>query len=215
MLVNDESKVKRKHFDCYPTMHSLCSVIPRETREHMDRVAGYSEKLFRYIFRQNPDLVHNKLGSDFENFSEDVFRYHDIGRVYIPFEVLNKVEKLTDKEFQLIKDHTVNAVDAIKSIYKYPFPRSVMKQLVNVAMYHHERWDGGGYPYGLVGEDIPFEARICAVADTYDGITSWKPYKRRQITREEALDIIYKESGKQFDPDMVEYFATCMREDEC
>ena len=80
---------------------------------------------------------------------------------------------------------------------------------MNIAVYHHERWDGTGYPEGKKEKEIPLSARICAIADTYDGITSWKPYKKQQTTREEAINIIRKESGKQFDPYLVDVFRAC------
>ena len=185
-------------------------MIPRETREHMERVGKYSEDFYRFIRVYHEDKLREELGEDFENYSQQLFRYHDIGRIYIPFAVLNKVEKLTDEEFQLIKDHAANAVPAIESIYKKPFPAHIMEELKKIAVHHHERWDGGGYPNHLAGEEIPLGARICAIADTYDGITSWKPYKRVQTTKEQAMEIITKESGKQFDPELVEMFRACM-----
>jgi putative two-component system response regulator len=185
-------------------------MIPRETREHMERVGSYSEKIFRYLYAEQPEMIEEEFGENFLAYSEEVFRYHDIGRFFIPISVLNKVEKLTDEEFQLIKNHTVNAIPAIESIYKKPFPADVMKQLVNIAVYHHERWDGGGYPEGRKEKEIPLGARICAIADTYDGITAWKPYKKKQTTMDEAVLIITKESGKQFEPHLVDVFRSCM-----
>lgn len=209
MFTNDRNKIVSSLMGYYPTIHSLYSMIPRETREHMERVGRYSQILFRQLEYESPELVVRELGENFSKYSEDIFRYHDIGRIYIPFAVLNKVEKLTDEEFQLIRDHAVNAIPAMDSIYKKPFPHDMMIQMFNVAVYHHERWDGGGYPVGKSGEEIPLGARLCAVADTYDGITSWKPYKKKQTTREEATAIIEKESGKQFDPYMVDIFRKC------
>lgn len=206
MFTNDRTKVASSKIGRYPTIHSLYSMIPRETREHMERVGQYSENFYRFLLKENPDLVNSELGEDFQEYSQDVFKFHDIGRIYIPVSVLNKVEKLTDEEFQMIKDHAINAVPAIESIYKKPFPYDIMEQMVNIAVYHHEKWDGTGYPERISGNEIPFGARLCAIADTYDGITSWKPYKRKQTTRDEAVLIITKESGKQFDPYLVEMF---------
>lgn len=211
LFVSDKSQMKSTKIDCYPTINSLCSVIPRETREHMHRVGDYSEILFRFIYDIDADRIHKELGYEFEKYSKDIFKYHDIGRVYIPFAVLNKVERLTDEEFHLIKDHTINVIPAMDSIYKKPFNNTVMKHFMNVALYHHERWDGNGYPKGLKGEEIPYEARICAIADTYDGITSWKPYKKKQTSKEEAIEIITKESGRQFDPELVDLFRASMK----
>lgn len=203
-------KITSTHIDYYPTIHSLFSMIPRETREHMERVGAYSQIIFEQLRNDNPQMVREEFGEDFVKYSQDIFKYHDIGRIYIPFAVLNKVEKLSDEEFQLIKDHAINAAKAIDSVYKKPFPRDMMERLLEVALYHHERWDGKGYPKGIAGEEIPLGGRLCAIADTYDGITSWKPYKKRQTTKAEAVEIIVSESGKQFDPYMVQIFKNSL-----
>ena len=210
MFTTDRTKTCSTIVGCCPTIHSLYSMIPRETRLHMERVGKYSETIFRYLYEERRELVEREMGTAFLNYSEEVFKYHDIGRFYIPISLLNKVEKLTDEEIQLIKNHTVNAVPALERVYRKPFPNDVMKQLINIALYHHERWDGGGYPEGRKGKDIPLGARICAIADTYDGITSWKPYKKKQTTKDEAVLIITKESGGQFEPYLVEIFRACV-----
>lgn len=149
----------------------------------MERVGKYAEFIYRELKEANPELVEQELGEGFDQYSQEIFQYHDIGRFFIPISILNKVEKLTDEEFQLIRDHTIHAVPAVERIYKKPFPDKVMRQLLDVAMYHHEAWDGSGYPEKRKEKEIPLGARICAIADTYDGITSWKPYKKKQITK--------------------------------
>lgn len=210
MFTKEKSKISSTHVGYFPTINCLYSMIPRETREHMERVGRYSEILFRVLYEDNPQLIEKEFGVNFPIYSEEVFKYHDIGRFFIPISVLNKVEKLTDAEFQIIKDHAINAVPAVASIYKKPYPHDVMTQLLNIAVYHHEKWDGGGYPKGLKETEIPLGARICAIADTYDGITSWKPYKKKQTTKDEAVLIITKESGRQFDPHLVDVFRSCI-----
>ena len=142
--------------------------------------------------------------------SEKIYALHDIGRHFIPFAILNKVGGLSEEEKQMIKDHTINARKAIRSIYIQPFPDEIMEQWEKIAVYHHERFDGGGYPEGKKGEEIPIGARICAIADTYDGIVSWKPYKKKQTTKEEAVRIIEEEAGGQFQPELVEIFRECI-----
>ena len=129
MFTKDVNEVKSSKTGYYPTINCLYSMIPRETREHMERVGKYSEDFYRFIRVYHEDNLREELGEDFENYSQQLFRYYDIGRIYIPFAVLNKVEKLTDEEFQLIKDHAANAVPAIESIYKKPFPAHIMEEL--------------------------------------------------------------------------------------
>ena len=208
MFTKDKSLISSSVTGCFPDMDSLYSTIPREARLHMERVAGYGETLYRYMLRKDAQLVSCEMGGEVERYSKRIFQYHDIGRHYIPVSIVNKAGSLTDEEYQIVKNHTINAEKAIKSIYHAPFPDSVMKQLHDVAVFHHERYDGKGYPYGLRGTQIPFGARICAVVDTYDGITSWKPYKR-QTTKREAIEIIKNEAGSQFDPYIVDMFCSC------
>lgn len=209
VFTTDRNKVSSSSTGCFPTINSLYSMIPRETRLHMERVGRYSEVIFKYLYRKNPDMVEEELGSEFFKYSEEVFKYHDIGRFFIPVSILNKVDKLTDEEVMIIRDHTINALSAIELLYKKPFPREVLEHFLDVAVYHHERWDGDGYPERRMGTEIPLGARICAIADSFDGITSWKPYKKRQTTQIEAIDIITSQTGKQFDPYLIEVFTEC------
>lgn len=211
MLVKDRTLVCSSKKGCFPTLQDLYSTIPRETRIHMQNVGRYADILFRAVCNQDKNYVNSQMGKEFAQYSKAVFMMHDIGRHYIPVSILNKVEKLTDEEIQIIKNHTVDAVKAIDSVYEEPYPKEIMEQLLQIALYHHERYDGGGYPLGLKCEAIPLGARICAIADTYDGITAWKPYKRKQTTKEEAAQIILKESGRQFDPMLVDIFLQCVK----
>lgn len=89
-----------------------------------------------------------------------------------------------------------------------------MLVLIKTALYHHEKYDGTGYPEGLKGEQIPFCARVCALVDTLDGITSWKPYKTRQIDEKTAAKIMEKDKGKQFDPWLFDRFIEWIEQDE-
>lgn len=177
----------------------------------MQNVGRYADILFRAVYNQDKELIRSQMGEEFIKYSQEVFMMHDIGRHYIPMSILNKVEKLSAEEIQIIKNHTVDVAKAIDSVYIEPYPQGVMEQLLQIALYHHERYDGGGYPLGLKGEEIPLGARICAIADTYDGITAWKPYKRKQTTKEEATEIIVNEAGKQFDPELVKLFLQCVK----
>lgn len=210
MLINDKNGVKPSEIGCFPDLDALWSTFPRSTRLHMERVGKYADAIYRYMADHDLENINEILGGEFQTLSRWIFTLHDIGRHYIPFALLNKVGDLTPEELQVIKDHTVNARRAIRSIYKQPFSDVVMKQWEEISVYHHERFDGKGYPEQLSGTDIPLGARICAIADTYDGIASWKPYKKKQTTKEEAIGIIESESGKQFQPELVEIFKKCI-----
>lgn len=210
MITDDKNEVKPSEVGCFPDLNALWSTFPRDARLHMERVGKYADTVYQYMAENNIEDVNESLGGEFRTVSRQIFALHDIGRHYIPFALLNKVEDLTQEERQLIKDHTINARRAIRSIYRQPFSDEVMKIWEEIAVYHHERFDGKGYPRQLSGSNIPLGARICAVADTYDGIASWKPYKKKQTTREEALKIIESEAGGQFQPELVEIFKKCI-----
>ncbi|MBR1693422.1 MAG: HD domain-containing protein [Lachnospiraceae bacterium] len=207
MIVYKKEQMSASRQGIYPNLGSMYNMIVRETREHMERVGRYSAFFYRVLREISPDLVDRELGEEFAAVCEEQFRLHDLGRVYIPVSVLNKVEALTDEEKQMIQNHTVYARDAVKAIYNFPYQGKLLGNFLDIALYHHERYDGKGYPEGRSGEDIPFGARICALADVFDGITSWKPYKTKQTSREKAKEIILSEAGKQFDPQLARTFA--------
>ncbi len=210
MIIEERNMVKSSEVGCFPTMEALQSTLPRNVRIHMKRVGKYADILYQYMLKRNIENVEEELGGDFARYSEEIFALHDIGRHFIPFAVLNKVGGLSEEEIQIIKNHTVNARKAIRSIYIQPFPNGIMEQWEKIAVYHHERFDGEGYPEGKRGKEIPIGARICAIADTYDGIVSWKPYKKKQTTKEEAVQIIEGEAGGQFQPELVGIFKECV-----
>jgi len=123
---------------------------------------------------------------------------HDIGKIGIPDKVLNKKGKLNEEDWRAIKTHPELGATIIRNI-----PRLV--PCVNIVLYHHERWDGSGYPKGLKGEDIPIEARILAIADTFEAMTSTRPY-RPALPLEEIIKQLKQGAGLHFDPKLVEVF---------
>jgi len=130
---------------------------------------------------------------------------HDIGKVGIPDAILLKPGKLTDKEFEIIKRHTLLGGDAIRAIETQIEGKSFLKMGRQIAYNHHEKWDGSGYPAGLKGEDIPLSARIVALADVYDALTTERFYKRA-YTHDKSRQIIISLKGSHFDPRIVAVF---------
>lgn len=212
MIVNEKDKLKPSETGCFPNVGALWSTFPRNTRVHMEQVGKYADLMYQFMIKTNMENVNVILGGEFRDVGRWIFALHDVGRHYIPFALLNKVGKLTPEEMQTIKDHTVNARRAMKTIYIQPFSDEMMLRWEEISVYHHERFDGTGYPEGLDGEAIPLGARICAIADAYEGIISWKPYKKKQTTKQEAAEIIESEAGKQFQPQLVEVFKHCVAE---
>ncbi len=126
--------------------------------------------------------------------------YHDIGKISIPDAILNKPAKLTKEEYDIIKTHTMVGYQILKAADEY-------SGLAEYALSHHERWDGKGYPKGLMGTEIPLYSRIINVADSFEAMTANRPY-RTGMSIEDAVAEIKRCSGSQFDPDIAEIFIS-------
>jgi HD-GYP domain-containing protein (c-di-GMP phosphodiesterase class II) len=130
-------------------------------------------------------------------------KLHDIGKVGLSEGILNKPTALSVEEYAHVREHPVIGERILAPIIRNP-------EVLAAIRHHHERFDGGGYPDGLRGHDIPYLARVIAVADCFDALTSQRAY-RAPLSREAALTIMRKEAGKQFDPDMLPAFAEMIR----
>lgn len=128
---------------------------------------------------------------------------HDIGKISIPENILNKTGKLEDGEYRVMKDHVNSSIEMIRHLPE-------MDYLIPAVLGHHERWDGKGYPRGIAGEEIPVSARCLAIADVFDAMTTDRPY-RRGLPLEYALEEIRKGAGTQFDPSLAKTFIQLIR----
>jgi PAS domain S-box-containing protein/putative nucleotidyltransferase with HDIG domain len=160
----------------------------RETEGHSQRVTELAIRLALRVGVKDERLVHLRRGA----------LLHDIGKMGIPDEILHKPGQLTDAEWVGMRRHPIYARDMLSSI-------EYLQKALDIPYAHHEKWDGSGYPRGLKGEDIPEAARIFAVVDVYDALTSDRPY-RKAWTRQAALDYIRQERGKHFDPAVADAF---------
>lgn len=133
-----------------------------------------------------------------------ISQLHDIGKITIDEAILNKPGKLTDEEWSIIKRHPEIGYRIISTSPEY-------QEIAYDILSHHERYDGKGYPQGLKGDEIPLRARIVAIADAYDAMTSNRPY-RKALTKDEAIHEIMKASGTQFDPALVEIFLDVLHD---
>jgi len=166
------------------------------TGEHVENTVHYATEIARALHLSQEDI---------ENIREASV-LHDLGKIGISDKILHKKSKLTAKEFEAIKKHPQIAADIIR-------PIQFMHDIVPLVLYHHERWDGKGYPAGLKAEEIPIGARIIAVADVYQALTSDRPY-RKAFSQKEAVKMIKKDSGTHFDPDIVDIFLDILAKDK-
>lgn len=173
------------------------------TGTHLERIREYARVLAEELSR-----LPRYRGYIDARYIEDIYQsaiLHDIGKVGIPDTILLKPGELTGEEFEAIRRHTVLGAEAIAAIQEGIEGRSFLNIGREIAFCHHERWDGSGYPRGLRGEAIPLSARIVAVADVYDALTTRRFYKDA-FSHEKARRIILSLRGKHFDPDVVDAF---------
>ncbi|RKQ27558.1 HD-GYP domain-containing protein [Oceanobacillus halophilus] len=159
------------------------------TRGHSERVADYAIMLAK------------TTGKFTENQLQTIYYtclLHDIGKIHIPDSILTKPGKLTEEEYELVKQHPTVGAKAVQDV-------EGISEYMDIILYHHERWDGKGYPNGLKGEDTPLLARITAIADAFDAMTTTRSY-RAALPHEEAYKRIMDGKGTQFDPQLVEAF---------
>ncbi len=166
------------------------------TGEHGEHIVYYATEMARELNLPKPEI---------ENIKQAAI-LHDLGKVGISETILRKKAKLTQQEFDEIKKHPQIGVDIIR-------PIQFLHGIIPFILYHHERWDGKGYPSGLKGEEIPMGARIISVADVFHALTSNRPY-RKAYGKEEALKIIKEGSGSQFDPRVVNVFLKIIKKNK-
>lgn len=172
-----------------------------ETGAHLERVRDYSRLLARELASKGCRGVDDEFVRNIYLTSP----LHDIGKVGIPDAVLLKPARLSDREFEIMKGHTLIGAETIEAVLKLNPGAEFLRMARDIALTHHEQWSGGGYPRGLKGDTIPLSGRIVAVADVYDALTSKRVYKGA-YPHEIARGIITEGAGKHFDPHLVEVF---------
>lgn len=165
------------------------------TKGHSHRVAEYSVLIARELGWNEKELSNLKNAA----------HLHDIGKIAIPDTILNKPSKLSEEEFSIIKEHTIIGANILKNI-------SLIDHVQEIVRNHYERYDGNGYPDGLKGKEIPLHARIVAVADSYDAMSSQRIY-RNQLPPEKIIQELENNKGTQFDPEITDIFLKLLRED--
>ncbi len=220
---NLEREIIRRIFEYQWIQDTTLSVIVQlaETRDtdtgnHIQRTREYVRILGKCLQRRGYNREY--LNDATLDHIEKAAPLHDIGKIGVPDTILLKPGKLTEQEFEIMKKHCEIGGNAITEAIRKSsernelqtrkhaeIPITYLQVAKDIAIFHHERWDGGGYPYGMRGAEIPLAARMMALADVFDALTSERPYKQAW-SFEQAQDYILEQSGKQFDPEIVMAF---------
>jgi HD-GYP domain-containing protein (c-di-GMP phosphodiesterase class II) len=187
-----EDKARRQTIAMACTLVSLIDLRDRYTGGHCSRVAKYSRNTAIQLGLNDSEIETIELASSL----------HDVGKIGVPDTILLKPDKLTDDEFEWIKKHSECGWMALRSV-------EGLEQESLMVLHHHERMDGRGYPGNLYASEIPLGSRIIAVADSFDAMTSNRPY-RASLTRGEAFEELGRCAGSQFDPLVVTAFGRCI-----
>ncbi|MCX7677916.1 MAG: response regulator [Spirochaetes bacterium] len=205
---NLEELVKRRSFELLKTqkttifaLSKLAEARDADTGAHLDRIRKYSVLIAQILkYSGHEDEISNQYLRDLYDSSI----LHDIGKVGIPDSILLKPGPLSHEEFEIIKGHTIIGYNALKTASEELGDDSFLRMAMDITLFHHERWDGLGYPKGLKGNEIPLAARIVTIGDVYDALTTRRPYKK-QYPHEHAIEIMKEEQGK-FDPVLFKIF---------
>lgn len=182
-----KQELEKLSLEIIETLITVIEAKDSYTKGHSTRVARYAVQLAEHFGWEEAKLVDLSI----------MALLHDVGKIGVPDQVLNKPSRLTEEEFATIKNHTVYGYEILKRV-------SSLKN-ISVTRHHHERYDGKGYPDGLAGEAIPYEARIVGIADAFDAMTSNRIY-RKALTKEEVHSELEKGRGTQFDPQLLDIF---------
>ncbi len=194
-LAESNEKLEQAYLDMVQTLRYTVEAKDKYTRGHSDRVSEYSVLIGQKIGLPEDQIKTLRVGGLF----------HDIGKIGIPDSILLKTEKLTDDEYSEIKNHPSIGAHILGAA-------SIFKDIIPIVKHHHEKYDGKGYPSGLKGEEIPYLARITALADTFDAMTSRRSY-RDALDLQIVKDEIQRCKGTQFDPKLADVFLDILEND--
>lgn len=194
-LTNAYKKLEQSYIESIQVLRYTVEAKDPYTRGHSDRVSEYSVLIGKHLNLPESEIKRLKIGGLF----------HDIGKIGIPDNILLKNGKLTDEEYEKIKKHPSIGAHILSSA-------TIFSNIIDIVKHHHERFDGNGYPSRLSGYDIPYLARIAAIADSFDAMTSRRPY-RDKLDLEYVVNEFKKCKGLQFDPDLVDVFLNIIDND--
>ncbi|MFP4178955.1 MAG: HD-GYP domain-containing protein [Spirochaetaceae bacterium] len=191
-IVTEEQKLLLQN--TFLSLLEASKLKDNDTGRHISRVGAYSKRIAEELYNSDSN---GKVTLEFIHNIHFLAPMHDVGKIGTPDDILNKNGPLDDREWNIMKEHTINGAYIMNT-----YPDLMAKQ---IALHHHERWDGNGYPYQISGEMIPLAARIVSIADVYDALRMKRSYKE-PFSHEKSLEIIRESRGTQFDPSLLDVF---------
>lgn len=197
-------KMEEFQWEVIESMASLIESRDGNTGDHVKNTAKYVSVIANEMLRMHlhPDIITEK----YVDIIVKVAPLHDVGKIKVSDVILNKPGKFTPEEYEIMKEHAAYGGEIVEAVLGKNADAQMVQIAKDIARYHHEKWDGNGYPEGKSGEDIPLSARIMAVADVFDALVSKRVYKD-PFSVEKAFEIIQEEAGKQFDAEIVSIFV--------
>lgn len=203
MVMTQLAQITRMQHDIIVSMANVIESRDGTTGEHVKRTSKYTMLLAEKMIERG--LYAEELTVQLLESMRNGSPLHDIGKITIPDSVLTKPGKLTVEEYDVIKTHAKAGADMIRDNMSQMVSEDFLQVACDMAQYHHEKWNGKGYPEGLKGEEIPLTARILAVTDVYDALVSERQYKKG-MTIDEAFAIMEKDRGENFEPEILDVF---------
>jgi len=201
-MVNEQAEILRRSNEVMvDALSSIIEYRSAESGRHVQRIRHFAQILLQEIARVYPE--YGLTDQDIQSIVSAA-TLHDIGKISIPDHILNKPSRLTDAEFEVMKNHTFNGAHIIKELSGIA-DQKYLRYAYNIALYHHERWDGGGYPKHLKGNEIPICAQVTALVDVYDALTTDRAYKDK-IPHAQAVNMILNGECGAFNPKILECF---------
>ena len=200
-LRNNQKRISSMQNHIISGLANLIENRDMETGGHITRTSHYVKLLATKACEEG--IYQDQIDDHFISLMYTLAPMHDIGKIIISDKILKKPGKLTEEEYTVMKRHAAVGGDVVREVLGGITDEEYLEFASDIATYHHEWWNGTGYPIGLKGEQIPLSSRIMAIADVYDALVSERCYKK-PFTKEEALEIISSESGTHFDPKLVE-----------
>jgi hypothetical protein len=202
-LLQSQDRLVRMQTDIISGLANIIESRDMETGEHINRTSALARAIAECA--REDGVYADELDDHFISLLYTLAPMHDVGKILVPDNILKKPGKLTASEFEQIKRHASEGGHIVKDVLSDIANAEYVKFASDIAVCHHERWDGTGYPNRLKGEEIPLSARIMAIADVYDALVSERCYKKA-MSKEEAIKVIQDEAGTHFDPKLAEVF---------